>query len=173
MLLFTLFGILNVLWQMSLSYNLLHILIMLKFVLQCFSIVDSCLLSLVDDSKLSARFSFPDTYVHIIGSAENILIIHGPAHGEYLLHSFCMVDFLAAAFFDIKNSNRFIVASSYEFSACRRDIYVHYSSDVIFMDHFSLVHLSHVKTVAITIVASCDEVDWLSRVPTNSLAFIC
>lgn len=151
------------------SFNFFY---MFKFFLHCLFIIQRILFSFWNSSYRFSSLRFPNSYIHIITTTQNILIIHSPFYSVYNLHSFTMINFSTSSLLVIKYSNGFIVWTCNKFFTSGRIIKIHNCTDMIFMNKFSFFHISHIERISICVIRTNGEVYGFSWIPTNSMRFI-
>lgn len=88
------------------------------------------------------------------------------------LHSFSVINFFASAWIIVKYSKSSIKRSWNKLSSRWRIVNITNSTNMIFMDSFCLIHLSHIKGVAVGIITSNCKINWLNWIEWNTHRFI-
>lgn len=84
-----------------------------------------------------------------------------------MLHSLGVIDFSGAPIVKWEDSDGFIEAGGDEFFTSWCEIDVKNSANMIFVNQFGLLRLPEVKSVALAIFVSHDEVHGFLRIPAN------
>ncbi len=93
-------------------------------------------------------------------------------NGRDDLHSFGVVDFFAAALVVVEESDCSIERARGELPSRRSVVDISDGCDVIFVDSSGLVHFSDIERVAVGVVTSDSEVDWLNGVEAKTHGFV-
>jgi len=89
-----------------------------------------------------------------------------------LLHTLGVVDFSGTAIVEGENSDCLVEGGGDEFSASWCEIDIQNCLNVIFVYHFGLGEISHIKGVAITVLISYHKIHRLIRIPGDSTTLI-
>jgi hypothetical protein len=88
------------------------------------------------------------------------------------LHSLCMIDLFAPSRIIVEDADGLIEGSSHELSASRSVINISYSANMVLMNNFGLVHLTHIEGITVRIVITYSEVDRLNWIERKTHGFV-
>lgn len=163
----------NIFRKVTMSSNSTYFIAVFEFLDKGITIVYGSLLSFCEGSDRSGCLRFPNTYVHIFWAREDVMGVHSVKDRWNDLHSFAVIDFFASTLIVVENSYGSIKAACHKLSSCRSIIQIVNGRNVIFMDYFRFLHLSHIEAVTITVVTAGCEVYRFDRVPADAGTFVC
>lgn len=161
LVLFSLLGIENILWQVSMVVYSSDFICVDIFLHKFLSVLNGSALSLVNDTCRFVCNIFPHTDVHVFRTRKNIISVHCVWNWTNNLHSFGVINFARSSFIILEYSDCSVEWTCNKLSACRREVNVCNGSNVIFMNRFCFIHFSQIETVTVGVIITNCEVDRL------------
>ena len=88
------------------------------------------------------------------------------------MHSLSVVDLSASTVIEGEDPDGLVEAAGHEFATRGAEVDVQDGSDVVLMDHFRLLRLSHIERITMRVFVSNHEIHRLLWVPTDCCTFI-
>ena len=157
---------------MSVSKYPFNLRIVLVLFLELLRISNAFLLSRQKWFQRVSGICFPNSNIGVFRTWENVAIVHRIDNGVDLLHSLGVVYLSWPSLVERKDSDSFVETWCHEFSARGSKINIKNGRNVILVYHLGLLGFSKVKSVAIGILVSDNEVHWFLWIPTKRWTFI-